>query len=271
MRFHQDMVRRLAGAALEGGGALVRMGLVRWNVAGDCEAPVFREFVSHPYATNRNVRTVSFPFDGGPLTVEIEMRCRACLPCARSRAAEWRLRASHECRVSPRTWFGTFTLSPQSHWTMALRASARLALGGTNFHALPEPEQWAERHKENGREFTLYFKRLRKNTGVKLRYLLVAESHKSGLPHYHALIHEVSALGSVKKAELEGTWPWGYTQFRLVETTRIAGYVTKYIAKSIDARIRASINYGTGGEGETLPWIKAGCPPLEMPIRKETF
>src|SRR5574337_324618 len=102
--------------------------------------------------------------------------------------------------------------------------------------------------KENGREFTLYFKRLRKNTGVKLRYLLVAESHKSGLPHYHALIHEVSALGSVKKAELEGTWPWGYTQFRLVETTRIAGYVTKYIAKSIDARIRASINYGKGGE-----------------------
>lgn len=95
------------------------------------------------------------------------------------------------------------------------------------------------------REFTLFFKRLRKVTGAKIRYLLVAEQHKDGWPHYHALLHEKGV--AVTKRQLEHEWRLGFTQFKLVplDDPHVAGYVTKYIAKQALARIRASLRYGT--------------------------
>ena len=44
---------------------------------------------------------------------------------------------------------------------------------------------------ECARSVTLWLKRLRRSRSAgSVRYLLVAEAHKSGQPHFHVLLHE---------------------------------------------------------------------------------
>ena len=90
-------------------------------------------------------------------------------------------------------------------------------------------------------EIQRFFKRIRKNSKAKLRYLVVQELHKSGQPHYHALIHEVS--GTLTKATLQSAWTWGFSQAKLADP-KTAIYVCKYLTKSEGARVRASLGYG---------------------------
>lgn len=99
-------------------------------------------------------------------------------------------------------------------------------------------------HNEISKEITKYFKRLRKS-GLKFRYVLVTEAHKDGYPHYHALVHEVSA--QIPKQKLEEQWPFGFTTFRLVKDMKAAYYIAKYLAKDARTRIRASQGYGQSG------------------------
>lgn len=127
-----------------------------------------------------------------------------------------------------------------------MRASARLAARGTDLERLEGDDQSHEVAAEYRRELTLYLKRLRKNTGAMLRYLLVQEQHKSGLPHFHALIHEVNPLTPLRHAALTSQWKLGYTKFKLCEGPRTAWYVAKYLAKAVDNRVRASLRYGLG-------------------------
>ena len=98
-----------------------------------------------------------------------------------------------------------------------------------------------------GKLLTLYFKRLRKDTGSKVRYLLVAEPHSKelvGLPHYHCLIHELA--GRVSYRQVCDQWPYGHVHAKLVEqgADHAANYVAKYIAKLAVTRVRASLGYG---------------------------
>ena len=95
-----------------------------------------------------------------------------------------------------------------------------------------------------GRQFTLGFKRLRKNTGASIRFVLVAERHKSGAPHFHALIHEAVGSPPVRYADLyRDLWSLGFSKYKLAEKGH-ASYVTKYLTKSSEARVRASLRYG---------------------------
>lgn len=155
---------------------------------------------------------------------------------------EWAARALTEHRAAQRSWFATFTFRPEVHYQMlgrgVLRAESR---------AIPADEIVGEREDaaqfaECAREITLYLKRVRKNTGARIRYILVAERHKSGLPHFHALIHEVS--GSVKYEDLRSQWHHGHGMWKLVRDEAAAFYVTKYLGKAQDARVRASLRYG---------------------------
>lgn len=109
--------------------------------------------------------------------------------------------------------------------------------------ALSSAQVFEELCREFGAELTLYLKRLRKNTKAKFRYLLVAEKHKSGLPHFHALIHEEEE-GGLLHAQLTSTWKLGFTKFKVVNAVQTAWYVAKYLAKSSEARVRASRCYG---------------------------
>lgn len=117
----------------------------------------------------------------------------------------WQGRAITEFQYAARTWFGTVTLSPDEHYGLDARASARLFRKGVAFGKLSSSEQFVERAREMGSEMTLFIKRLRKGDAdhkkPQIRYLLIAEMHDSeqtsdemrGRPHYHMLIHEQDA------------------------------------------------------------------------------
>lgn len=210
-----------------------------WDISGRCEGNVIIDIDSRwveddkamPFVPegDRAVREVAYFMD-------LKVPCRRCSACLRARAREWRIRGATEIRRSARTWFGTFTLRPEAHYHMLARA--RLP---KDVH--PEDE-FIARHREISKEFTKYWKRVRKYSGASIRYLLVAERHKSGLPHYHALIHEVTEVDRVTHALLTAQWPFGFTRFKLVDTAQHASYVAKYLSKDAVARVRASQRYG---------------------------
>lgn len=214
----------------------------QWDIAGSCQRPATRELVSTPLIRGRERW-------GGlghakQTTLIMRVRCRMCDCCRRLKAALWTARAQSELTPGLRNWFGTLTLQPAEQHQMVSRARSRLASGGTDFDALSAEDQFSERMTEIGREVTLWIKRVRKESNADLRYLLVAEQHKSGLPHLHILIHEGAEGDPVRYRTLASQWKLGFVKFNLVEGTKAARYVCKYISKSAMARVRASLRYG---------------------------
>jgi len=159
------------------------------------------------------------------------------------------MRAMSEYRTANRTWLATLTLSPTGVMRVLSQARVALAKGRTDFDALPPVQQFDELAKHGGQHVTWWLKRLRKNSGERLRYLAVVEAHKSGLPHWHILIHEMA--GPIRYADLKDTWPLGFDAYKLVENPSAAGYVCKYLSKDMRARVRASLGYGSA-EAEQL-------------------
>jgi hypothetical protein len=97
---------------------------------------------------------------------------------------------------------------------------------------------------------------LRKRLGKRasFRYVVVPEyGELRGRLHYHVLIHETS--GVVLYRDICECWRDGFTQAKLVkcESTRgmtgVASYVSKYVAKALSHRVRASSFYGEAGTG----------------------
>ena len=222
------------------------------NFAGNCLNPV----LVHRDGVRLHKHEKAHIFGPGkerPVMTEILCPCRQCENCLRRRAAHWRLRAIAEYTKSGRTWFGTLTLSPDAHFIMKMRASGIRAKHGPqkgqltetiDFDGLAPADQFRARHAEISKEITLYVKRLRKESEASLRLLCVAEAHKSGLPHYHMLVHEAKDGPAIKHATLSGQWQLGYSNWKLVTDAKSASYVCKYLGKSMDARVRASLDYG---------------------------
>lgn len=183
-------------------------------------------------------------YDGAPVILRGDARCRKCDACRRYRQKLWTARAIAEIKAASRTWFGTLTLGPhvQQHFLDVLRLKGHR--GGYDFDALPEHEQFSMRANACGAECTKYLKRVRYESGALLRYVWVAEAHASGAPHFHCLVHEYGT--AVPKRVLRGQWTLGFTKWKLVEHQGAAGYVCKYLYKSSMARVRASVRYGEG-------------------------
>lgn len=176
--------------------------------------------------------------------IDVEVRCRKCLNCRKARAAHWRFRAITELKASVRTWFGTLTLAPENQFRMTNLARTRLLKGGTKWEQLSEAERLQETCREITREFQKYMKRLRKKHSG-LRYLMVYEQHKSGLPHIHVLLHETAT--PIRHAALTAQWPLGFSKWNLVNDLhdpKAAFYITKYITKDVSIKIIASRLYG---------------------------
>lgn len=182
------------------------------------------------------------------------VRCRRCVACRKAHAAWWFHRTNRELEASPRAWFGTLTLNPEAHAIMRARAMKRLRLDAVGWDTLDPDRQFAERHKEIGRELSKWLKRVRAQAGyeagrktVPLRYCLVAEKHKSGLPHYHVVICESEV--KVPHRILREQWKLGFVKFTVVkEPSRAAHYVSKYLSKCAEARVRASLHFGYKSE-----------------------
>lgn len=235
-----------------------------WDVAGGCQSPVAVERYARPPSKRSSTQTGS---DGSvwfrgadeptglgvPLTLLMWAPCRKCTYCLRRRGAQWRDRARFETEIAQRTWFCTWTLSPERQYHFLSEARAALSAQATDFEEISPEEQFQRVCWRIGRRFTLGLKRLRKNTGARVRYLIVAERHKSGAPHFHGLIHEQHGSPAVTHAALKrDLWhysvgkevrPEGFVNYKLADPAS-AAYVTKYLTKSAEARVRASIRYG---------------------------
>ena len=244
-------VRRLAARALANGGRQTGAATVEWNLAGNCE---------RPYGTvHRGRPEVDRPYhmhDKGVQYVEILTRCRNCEPCRKVRRNLWSYRASAETQAWPRTWFGTLTLRPEAHWRFLTEARAKGDAGGTDIDTEVSPEEAFRRYEARvWREVDLMLKRIRQarvDAGEgNIRYLCVTERHKSGVAHYHLLVHQVGEM-PLKHTALEGGWPHGFTKWRLVKHMAEARYVAKYLAKDAVARVRASQSYGEAFESFAL-------------------
>lgn len=226
---------------------------LHWDISGRCEnpVPVVIEGAGARLVGIRHVR--DHRALKALLTLTLETKCRKCPACLRARRNLWAYRAKEEVAKWSRTWFATFTFTPHNHAVLAMRASARLSARGTDIELLSAADREAIVSREYGAEITKYFKRLRKNTGADLRYILVTERHKNGLIHYHALIHEVDPSNPVRHASLTASWKLGFTQFKLVNDPQCAWYVAKYLNKDAEARVRASLRYGRSADHMDMP------------------
>lgn len=236
---HNAHGRWMMAHVLEHGAQRLSLTAAEWDIAGDCE---------HPYTFSKLYRAVASGWvqNGGEPDYEIiyHNRCHVCPPCRKAAARMWRFRAMSEITLSNRTWFGTLTLRPEEQFKARCRAEQKLRRNGLSFAQVSEEETFRLVHSEVCRDLTLYLKRLRKLSGARLRYILVCEAHKSGLPHYHILVHECG--GAVRQHMLRDQWTLGYSKWKLCENNKAAWYVTKYLTKGAHARVRASIRYGLG-------------------------
>lgn len=209
----------------------------KWDISGNCSKPYERVMYSHQAVLPSGKKQP-------PMSIELWTRCRRCENCLKARRNLWRRRALAETKSATRTWMVTLTLSPQSHYEIMCAIRAHEDLQGVDYDALSEPEQFMLRHNAIGKHLTRWIKRLRKNTKAPFTYLLVAEAHKSGLPHYHGLLHEQRPDRPLRYESLKDSWPLGFAKFKLVKDERAATYCAKYLSKSALARVRASERYG---------------------------
>lgn len=207
-----------------------------WDVSGSCTSPVLRTVKGTRVTDSSGRQSVQH-------YVDMTVRCRKCPRCRKAHAAHWRMRAQAELRVATRTWFGTLTLRPDEHYRALLRALKRANERQSDFELRSEAEKFAMRVSASSPDIRDFMKRVRFESGARLRFILVAEAHKSGLPHFHMLLHEWGK--PVPKSLLERQWRLGFSSWRLVDNSpRAAGYVTKYLSKDVLARVRASLRYG---------------------------
>lgn len=255
-------VRALASKALAHGGRQLSVLQVLWPMAGDCKSPYTTEVVgasSPPKGGGRHV------LKGVHMSVILETRCRSCEACVTARRRLWTLRAQAETRLWPRTWKGTLTLRPDAHYMMLLRASTGKLKRAVKWDELSAAQQFAAIDREVYADIKLYLKRLRANYGP-IRFLFVTEAHKSGLHHYHALVHQTRADEPLKYSHLKGAhWPHGFVRWKLCQSVAEASYACKYLSKSAAARVRASQAYGSAlGHSEmTIDTCTSNLPEIE--------
>lgn len=219
-----------------------------WDVSAGCTSPYYREILGavSTHIGNAVVTDDTKRPSGGRTRLHVFCPCRNCPTCLRRRSRMWAARAISELAAAPRTWFATFTLRPEAQQWALQSARRRLDSQGVDFDRLTEAERFKERCRMLSPEFTRYLKRVREQSGAPLRYMLVAEAHESGDPHWHALVHERSAIRHVPYRIIRGQWHLGFAHAKVVDDhKRAAFYTAKYLSKSALARVRASVGYGS--------------------------
>lgn len=276
-----ESVRPLFLRALQAGALRRSLTEVEWDIGGSCRDPRTvqvhgrpglhpRRMVLAPLTEADAQRRLTYGVESGmPLTVTLHTRCRRCPACLRIRRKLWAARGAAESGRSARTWFGTLTLAPDEQYRFRCQAAIELKRQGVNLDELAPDQVFKEVHKRISREITLYLKRVRFDSKARLRFICVAEAHKSGLPHYHMLVHEVSRWEPVRYDVLTKHWRLGFSKWKLVDANdpRAGSYVAKYLGKSALARVRASVRYGRSDPDHSLLSIATGV----LAMRGERF
>lgn len=213
------------------------------SVCGKCTNPQTREFYS------RHTRPAQLRAGGKqkPMTVILNVRCRHCGWCKTQRRNAWAVRALTEFGQASRTWFVTLTLRPEEAYRFLTLARMQVGDLSTDGERL-----FSAYVRVLGPELTKFIKRVRKNSGAPIRYIAVAEPHKSGVPHFHILMHEVDENRPLLKRHINVSpddpnrpnWPLGFSNVKLADDARSVWYLCKYLAKDVRTRIRASVFYG---------------------------
>lgn len=244
-------VAQLIDAALAGGAVREAETTFRWDVSGECANP-------------STIETWSSGIGG---RVVLLVPCRTgCEPCLAQRRRLWSARALDEARAACRTWLATLTVRPEELYKAQCAARMERERAGVSWEDLTPGEQFGLKSRHIGYEVTKWLKRVRKRCGEEwtlqgvpssagaIRYLLVVEAHKSGEPHYHLLMHETSEWASIRYdwlklaprengPQIDAQWGLGFSAFKLIPADK-ATYATKYLSKSLLARVRASKGYG---------------------------
>jgi len=262
-----DLMTRLFRRAAEAGIAITE-NRIAWDLHGDCTNPVGLVCRSRPEITRRpwvrriyaenpvggwrrvyptDAQTISGDRMADVMSADLRLRCRRCDACLRYRGRLWTARAIAEMGKAQRTWFGTLTLNPHAVAAMLRRAAEKERAKGND----PEVWSYTDRlfalHSEVSEELTKYIKRVRKVSGAKLRYLLAMEEHKSGMPHYHMLVHEKLGSAPVLHKHLARKWNLGFVKWNVIDAgdgAKAGVYACKYLNKAQRARVRASLGYG---------------------------
>lgn len=240
-----------AGHLADLGATMYAPGQFRLDVSRDCSNPRYVE-VSYTDQHRSKYRT----WRGN---VEYTVPCRKCPNCLRRRRKHWTRRIYTELGQADRSWFGTLTIEPEHQYLASLRAEQECLRRGVLWADMNGHERFNATVKAHSDDITAWLKRVRKNSGAMIRYCLVAEAHKSGWPHFHVIMHHRAV--PVRHRTLKDAWRLGFSDFRLVEEKRsVARYVSKYLAKALGSRVRASARYGYNdlshspeGRGENSP------------------
>lgn len=273
--------------ALAGGARRVSEHVYEWDVSGGCR-------------NTRHVDLASTGMKGRvTMLFACRTQCEACLG-ARKRL--WSARALTEARRSHRTWQITLTARPDELYRaqcIAMRETHRFGLHPVSkteivrWADLTPGDQFGHKVRVLGEDVTRWLKRVRKRcveewvlagaTHEELhgsfRYLLVVEAHKSGEPHWHLLLHETSPDRPIRydwlnlpprrpsmrewwmPSQVDARWALGFSNFKLKPADEVT-YVTKYLTKSLLARVRASKRYGEhtpAGEKNSTPTEENPC------------
>lgn len=265
-----EVALNLAMRALANGGKRTSPTSVEWEVYGQCTSPVEvkhtvrADTFHHKWVEVQPYRKVGFAAGEIPLpiivkeaksmTITMHTRCRKCERCLNQRRVEWRERGMVEWGKSFRTWFQTFTFRPEDHYSQKLETIQRLLVKGVLWEELKPHEQFAALDQTAYAILCKYFKRLRKNSKQKFRYMMICEEHEEqleGFPHYHVFLHETT--GNITYAMQRETWGYrgniaqdapGFMTTKLIKDDYAAWYITKYLNKSHGVRVRASGRYG---------------------------
>lgn len=144
--------------------------------------------------------------------------CGGCIGCRLAKARDWATRMKHEAQLHDDNCFITLTY---------------------------EDAQLPEDGSISKRALQLFFKRLRKETDVRLRYFACGEYGDANLrPHYHAIIFGYGFPDKVfwrnsprgfplyRSPLLERVWTFGHSEIGAV-SHQSAGYVARYALKKV--------------------------------------
>lgn len=144
-----------------------------------------------------------------------QVPCGQCIGCRLKRSRDWSIRCMCEARTHDKTCFITLTYAPDF---------------------LPQNGTLVKKHVQD------FFKRLRKNLGIKVRYYMCGEyGTERSRPHYHICLfgHNFpdkklwkvnNGYPLYNSASLSKLWPFGWAVIGEL-TFDSAAYVARYILK----------------------------------------
>lgn len=173
-----------------------------------------RPIPAQQYYSAKNNK-VAIRLAGDDFNPNLDLACGKCPSCKLAKAREWALRCWHESQMHDENAFVTLTYRDQD---------------------LPENNDL------DHRDFQLFMKRLRTNTGKKISYYMCGEyGGETHRPHMHVLLfgyfppdakyHTTRNENRVYKSEILDTyWRKGFTETGNV-SYKSAGYCARYTLK----------------------------------------